>query len=60
MIENEGKKIAANKRAARLEAELRANLKKRKDQAKARARVSTPNGEAGTTFDPPTPVKGRE
>jgi hypothetical protein len=38
MTENEGKKNAANKRAARLEAELRANLKKRKEQAKARAR----------------------
>lgn len=35
-----------NSRAARLEAELRANLKKRKDQARARARVgaSDPDG----------------
>jgi hypothetical protein len=38
MTENEGKKNAANKRAARLEVELRANLKKRKELAKARAR----------------------
>ena len=38
MTENETKKIIANKRAARLEAELRANLKKRKEQANARAR----------------------
>ncbi len=38
MTENEGKKIAANKRAARLEVELRANLKKRKELAKARSR----------------------
>jgi hypothetical protein len=38
MTENEGKKNAANKRAARLEAELRANLKKRKELAKARSR----------------------
>ena len=30
------KKNVGNKRAARLEAELRANLKKRKDQARAR------------------------
>jgi hypothetical protein len=37
MTENETKKIIANKRAARLEAELRANLKKRKELAKARA-----------------------
>ena len=37
MSENETKRIAANKRAARLEAELRANLKKRKELAKARA-----------------------
>ena len=37
MTENEGKRNAANKRAARLEAELRANLKKRKELAKARA-----------------------
>ena len=37
MDETDTKKIVANKRAARLEAELRANLKKRKDQARARA-----------------------
>jgi hypothetical protein len=37
MTENEGKKIAANKRAARLEVELRANLKKRKELTKARS-----------------------
>ncbi len=36
MDETDTKKIVANKRAARLEAELRANLKKRKDQARAR------------------------
>jgi hypothetical protein len=38
MTENEGKKNAANKRAARLEAELRTNLKKRKELAKSRSR----------------------
>ena len=38
-------KRPGEKRAARLEAELRANLKKRKDQSKARARSS----EAGDT-----------
>jgi hypothetical protein len=38
MSENETKKIAADRRAARLEAELRANLKKRKELAKARSR----------------------
>jgi hypothetical protein len=37
MDETDTKKIVANKRAARIEAELRANLKKRKDQARARA-----------------------
>lgn len=37
MNEPDPKKNVANKRAARLEAELRANLKKRKDQARARA-----------------------
>ncbi len=31
----------ANSRAARLEAQLRANLKKRKEQARARARSAT-------------------
>ena len=36
MDETDTKKIVANKRAARIEAELRANLKKRKDQARAR------------------------
>ena len=35
--EPDPKKNVANKRAVRLEAELRANLKKRKDQARARA-----------------------
>lgn len=38
MADNERNKRGANDRAARLEAELRANLKKRKEQAKARAR----------------------
>jgi hypothetical protein len=53
MSENEGKKNAANKRAARLEAELRANLKKRKELAKARAR-------AGSAEAPPPDRKPRE
>ena len=39
MSEGERKK-GGNARAARLEAELRANLKKRKEQAKARARTT--------------------
>ncbi|HEY8246677.1 MAG TPA: hypothetical protein VIG38_05295 [Hyphomicrobium sp.] len=44
MSEGERKK-GGNARAARLEAELRANLKKRKDQAKARARAAAPGTE---------------
>jgi hypothetical protein len=52
MVETDTKKIVANKRAARLEVELRANLKKRKDQARARdaATSDVPPGrkEAGT------------
>ena len=38
MSSNDAKKGGSNSRAARLEAQLRANLKKRKDQARARAR----------------------
>jgi hypothetical protein len=38
--EGEHKKGSSKGRAARLEAELRANLKKRKEQAKARARTT--------------------
>lgn len=38
MSSNDVKKGGGNRRAARLEAELRANLKKRKEQARARAR----------------------
>jgi hypothetical protein len=38
MSSNDAKKGGGNSRAARLEAQLRANLKKRKDQARARAR----------------------
>lgn len=38
MSSDDVKKGAGAKRAARLEAELRANLKKRKEQARARAR----------------------
>jgi hypothetical protein len=41
MADNDRNKSGANGRAARLEAELRANLKKRKDQARARARAAT-------------------
>jgi hypothetical protein len=44
-------KRPGEKRAARLEAELRANLKKRKEQAKVRARP----GEAGDTAAGPAP-----
>jgi hypothetical protein len=40
MSDGERKKGGSKGRAARLEAELRANLKKRKDQAKARARTA--------------------
>ena len=39
-------KRPGEKRAERLEAELRANLKKRKDQAKARTRQSGAGGAA--------------
>jgi hypothetical protein len=42
MTELDPKKNVANKRAVRLEAELRANLKKRKDQARARERDVAP------------------
>ena len=38
MSSNDAKKGGGNNRAARLEAQLRANLKKRKEQARARAR----------------------
>ena len=38
MSNNDAKKGGGNNRAARLEAQLRANLKKRKEQARARAR----------------------
>ena len=38
MSSDDVKKGGGNSRAARLEAQLRANLKKRKDQARARAR----------------------
>ena len=38
MMSDDVKKGRDNNRAARLEAELRANLKKRKEQARARAR----------------------
>jgi hypothetical protein len=37
-----GERKGANARAARLEAELRANLKKRKEQTRARARAAAP------------------
>ncbi len=40
MTEGERKKGGGNNRAARLEAELRANLKKRKEQARARSRTT--------------------
>ncbi len=40
MTEGERKKSGGNNRAARLEAELRANLKKRKEQARARSRTA--------------------
>jgi len=38
MSSNDAKKGGSANRAARLEAQLRANLKKRKEQARARAR----------------------
>lgn len=38
MSSNDAKKGGGNSRAARLEAQLRANLKKRKEQARARVR----------------------
>jgi hypothetical protein len=59
MGSGEGRKGSSAARAARLEAELRANLKRRREQAKARARGAaterggvadsekTPQGEAG-------------
>jgi hypothetical protein len=37
-----GERKGPNARAARLEAELRANLKKRKEQTRARARAAAP------------------
>ncbi|WP_072373100.1 hypothetical protein [Hyphomicrobium sp. NDB2Meth4] len=40
MTDGERKKGGGNNRAARLEAELRANLKKRKEQARARSRTT--------------------
>jgi hypothetical protein len=42
MMSDDVKKGRGNNRAARLEAELRANLKKRKEQARARARGVEP------------------
>jgi hypothetical protein len=42
MSEEQRKKGPAHARALRLEAELRANLKKRKEQAKARTRAAPP------------------
>ena len=42
MSEEQRKKGPAQARALRLEAELRANLKKRKQQAKARAGTAEP------------------
>lgn len=42
MSEEQRKKGPAHARALRLEAELRANLKKRKEQAKARAQTREP------------------
>ena len=42
MSEEQRKKGPAHARALRLEAELRANLKKRKQQAKARTRPEAP------------------
>jgi len=50
MTDGERKKGGGNKRAARLEAELRANLKKRKEQARARARTA-PAGQSGQGAD---------
>jgi hypothetical protein len=55
MTENEGKKNVANRRAARLEAELRANLKKRKEQAKARTRASVTDGASTAAEEPQAP-----
>jgi len=46
-------KRPGEKRAARLEAELRANLKKRKEQAKVRARESRA-GDAAAAATPST------
>ena len=60
MSEGERKKGGGNARAARLEAELRANLKKRKEQAKSRARALTPNGGAVPPSDQTPPGEGRE
>lgn len=40
MADKDADKHGANDRAARLEAQLRANLKKRKEQARARARAA--------------------
>jgi hypothetical protein len=54
MPQEDSKKQAAAARAARLEAELRANLKKRKEQARARARTIDPASEA-----PPDDEEGR-
>jgi hypothetical protein len=53
MADNDRNRRGANDRVARLEAELRANLKKRKDQARARARAATAEAD-------PAPIGARE
>lgn len=51
MSNGERNKAADRARAARLEAQLRGNLKKRKEQARARARSASGQGGAGTAGD---------
>lgn len=52
-MQNEPKRTneTAERRKARLAAELRANLQKRKAQARAKARVSGSDGETSGTVD---------
>lgn len=51
MSNGERNKAADRARAARLEAQLRGNLKKRKEQARARARSASGEGGAGAAAD---------
>jgi hypothetical protein len=47
MSSNDAKKGGGANRAARLEAQLRANLKKRKEQARARTRAASDDAGKG-------------